>query len=89
MDNIRRNRFLMIADGKMELMPVLYHIDRLRFCDHVLAYMIKHRLMGDNLLSFFNDCDKSILKTMSELIKRIKKDSHRQEIIGGQDYRIG
>jgi len=88
MDNLRRDKFLMIADGRMELLPLLYHVDKLTYCNHVLSYMIKHRIIGENLCNLFNDCNNSILKTLSELTRRIKKDLHRKEIIGGKDYRI-
>ena len=76
----------MMADGRMDIMPILYHFDKLTICDHICDYCVRHNIIGENFISFFKDCNGSVLLMISELTRRVKKDLYKKEVIGGKDY---
>ena len=88
MNNQKREMFLMIADGNMCTLPILYHFDKLSRCNDVLNYLLRNRITGDKFITLFKECNNSILTMASEILKRINKDLQRKEIIGGKDYKV-
>lgn len=79
---------LMIADGDMRVLPILYHADRLTRCDEVLAYLVSNRIFGIKLLNYFQDHNNSILNLLSDILRRVDKASEKQKILAGKDYKV-
>lgn len=88
MNEIRRQMMLKIADGNMSTLPILYHADRLRRCDEVLQYLLKNKLTGNQLLSYFQEQNSSILNLLSDILRRVDKERQKQKILAGKDYLV-
>lgn len=88
MNEIRRQMMLKIADDEMRVLPILYHADRLTRCDEVLMYLIKNNITGIKLLNYFQDQNNSILNLLSDILRRVNKESKKQKILAGKDYKV-
>jgi len=83
----QRESFLKLSDGVPEVLPLLYHIDRLRRKDEVLKWLISNQITGKKLLEFFQNCGSSSLQLCSIVLSKVKKQSV-EKVYAGKDYLV-
>jgi len=88
MNEVRRHLlFSVMAEESFndKMLRAMHHVNNLVRADEVLVWCIKNKLVGARFLQFTQSCG-GIFDAMSEILRRVHRESSRHAVVDGVDY---
>lgn len=83
----RRELLLRLADGKKELLPAMWHMDRWVRADEMVDWLIRRGFTGDAFNELFmHQFNGSFLELGRFVLAQVEREKPKP-IIAGRDYR--
>ena len=87
LSNERKRLMHEVMAGRLAVVPILHQLSHYVFCDSLLRWLVKNRIVGNNLIEWLKiEHDGSVLGMVQFIVKHHNKNKEIKPIILNKDW---